>query len=59
MTGESDQTKEESNSDQCKDSSGTGEQLPELHDTWLSQYSRTDLRKIQLDYPDLGNYSHG
>ena len=49
ITGETDQTKEESNSDQCKDSSGTGAQLPVLHDTWLSQYTRTDLKKLQLD----------
>ena len=38
MTGESDQTKEESNSDQCKDLPGTGAQLPVLDDT-LSQYT--------------------
>ena len=55
MAGERDQTKEESNSDQCKDSSGTGAQLPVLDDAWLSQYTRTDLRKLQLDDPDLAH----
>ena len=55
MTGESDQNKEESNSDQCKDSAGTGAQLPVLDDAWLSQYTRTDLRKLQLDDPDLAH----
>ena len=43
MTGEIDQTEEENSSDQCKDSSETGAQLPEVGDTWLSQYTRTDL----------------
>ena len=55
MTGERDQTKEEGNSDQCKDSSGTGAQLPVLDDAWLSQYTRTDLRKLQLNDPDLAH----
>ena len=55
MTGESDQTKEESNSDQCKDSSGTGAELPVLDDTWLSQYTRTELKKLQPDDPDLAH----
>ena len=52
MTAESDQTKEESNSDQCKDLPGTGAQLLVLDDTWLRQYTKTDLRKLQLDGPD-------
>ena len=55
MTGESDQTKAESNSDQCKDLPGTRAQLPVLDDTWLSQYTRIDLRKLQLDDPDLAH----
>ena len=55
MTSESDQTKEESNSHKCKDLSGTGAQLLVLDDTWLSQYTKTDLRKLHLDDPDLAH----